>query len=275
MPTRNAQGILVAAVQTGIPPKKLAKQVDPKQRAMVMAICVSLLMLLFFAMGATVWYVLPSIKKQLSVASQRRDLDNMRNIVQALNDYGARYGTYPSPSVVDATGKKLYSWRVLILPFLGYEDLYSRFQLDQAWDSPANMALLNQMPRVYASPNAASAFENHEPNYSLLIGPGTVFPPSGPMAKSQVTDSPTLLLVETKEGGTVWTEPVDIDVGIHGVKVGNAPMKTIGGLHDDGVVLMDCDGKGLRVPRDVPKLILDALVTPTGGENVETDSFQE
>lgn len=274
MPTRNERGVLIASIQTGVAPKKIAKPIEPRQRAMLMAITLSLFVLLAAGFAGAILYVLPSVRKGMSVAAQRRDLDSMRTIVTALNDYCAQYGTYPTPSVTDAAGKKLYSWRVLILPFLGYEDLHKRFQLDQAWDSPANMSLLREMPTSFASPNS-NAKQGEETNYALLIGAGTIFPAAGPMSNNQVTDDPTILLVETMEGGYVWTEPRDIDVGLYGINIGNTPMQSIGGQHAEHVVVMDCKAKGMRLPKEIPKLVLDALVTPTGGEKVDTDAFKE
>ena len=42
----------------------------------------------------------------------------------------------------------LLSWRVAILPFIGEQNLYNRFRLDQPWDSPHNIALLPLMPAL-------------------------------------------------------------------------------------------------------------------------------
>lgn len=275
MPTRNAQGILVASLQTGVAPRSLPSRPSATQKAMGLAIGLSLMMVSCLCFVGGLWYILPGMQRGLSIAAQRKDLDNMRTIVEALNEYCARYGTYPTPTVTDTTGRKLYSWRVLILPFLGYEDLHKRFQLDQAWDSPANSALLNEMPSVFASPNSDLGTRNHEPNYVLLIGPGTVFPPAGPLSKSQVTDTPTILLVETLCNGTVWTQPGDLDTGQNGATFGKQGMKTIGGLHATHVVVMDCDANGYRIPQQTPQSVIDALVTPSGGENVNSEGLED
>jgi hypothetical protein len=36
---------------------------------------------------------------------------------------------------------------------------------------------------------------------------------------------------------------------------------------------MTTDEDGLRIPSDVPQAVLDALVTPDGGENVDVATF--
>lgn len=275
MPTRNEHGVLISAVQTGVAPRGDRGAFTAKRKAMAIAIGMALGLTSMGVIGGLLWYALPGIRRGISLTAQRRDLDNMRSIVAALNDYCARYGTYPSPSVDDATGKKLYSWRVLILPFLGYEGLYQRFQLDQSWDSPANLALVKEMPGVYGSPNSDFAISNQEASYVLLVGNNTVFPPSGPLARAQITDSPTILLVETRSDGAVWTQPGDIDTSVHGIVIGNKGMKTIGGHHRDHVLVVDSDSKGYRIPVETSQTVLDAMVTPSAGERVDLAGFED
>ncbi len=275
MPTRNERGVLVASVQTGVAPRAVESTGSSKQKAMALAIGLSLFITLLGLVAGAIWFALPGIQRGVSIAAQRKDLDNMRSIAEALNDYCARYGTYPTPTVTDASGKGLYSWRVLILPFLGYEDLYKRFQLDQPWDSPANLSLLAEMPSAFASPNSSQPKSSHESSYVLLIGPKTIFPPSGPLSKSQVADSPTILLVETQGDGIAWSQPGDIDTGLHGIVIGNKGMKMIGGHHRDHVVVVDSDGKGYRIPKETPQTVFDAMVTPNSGERVNTDGFED
>ncbi|MDR3110884.1 MAG: DUF1559 domain-containing protein [Planctomycetaceae bacterium] len=58
------------------------------------------------------------------------------------------------PLVIESpNGTPLLSWRVAILPELGYDELYKKFKLDEAWDSPNNKELLKDMPTIYALPN--------------------------------------------------------------------------------------------------------------------------
>jgi hypothetical protein len=205
------------------------------------------------------------------IAAQDRDIDNMKQIVDALNSYAAKYGTYPTPTVVDKAGTPLYSWRVLILPFLGYEDLYKEFQLDKPHDHPSNLSLLSKMPKEFASPNT-DALSAQQSNYVLLTGAGTLFPASGPLTPKN-TDDPTLLLVQTREGLGNWMEPGDIDVD-RGVRPGPRPMRDIGGIQKDSFVSVSTSGESFRIPNSVPANVLDSLISPNGNENVDTTAFQ-
>jgi len=274
MPTRDASGNLVASIQTGVPvpaKEKLDTRTYPKH--LKFAMLLSVLTLMVFAGVIVGIFAVPWFRNTIAESSQRRDLDNMRQIAEALNAYCARYGTYPTPAVTDANGVKLYSWRVLILPFLGYEAEYELFQKDQAWDSPANVSLIRRMPSVFASDNSGDALANFESNYSLIVGSGTLFPPQGPLGKADAKDRPTILIVETRNGGTAWTQPGDIDISQYGLKVADKPMQSIGGLHRDVLLAVDSDENDLRLPISTPQSVLDALVTPNGGESIQPGAW--
>ena len=73
-------------------------------------------------------------------------------------------------------GKPLHSWRVLILPQLDENTHYKEFRLDEPWDSPHNLPLLQRMPRVYAAPKRVD--DPDEPNTTYLqvfVGDGAAF----------------------------------------------------------------------------------------------------
>ena len=271
MPHFNEQGVLVHTIQE--PTKTKAPSASKEKRGWMPAmIGAAIVAFLFFLTATTVVFLWPQLNRSIQRAAQGRDLDNMKSIAAALNTYADRYGTYPPPVVFDSVGKPLYSWRVLILPFLGYEELYKQFELNRSWDSPANSNLHRAMPSEYASPNSPDASSNNETNYVLITGPGTLFPPSGPLSPKNL-DKPTLLLVETKNN-TTWCQPGDIDIGRR-FRVGNKPMVDVGGLHKSSFTAMTVDEEGMRIPSNVPQNVLDSLVTPNGGENVQTSTFIE
>ncbi|MCU0710623.1 MAG: DUF1559 domain-containing protein [Pirellula sp.] len=216
--------------------------------------------------GVGVYFAIPFITKKAALAAQRSDSSNMIAIAEALNAYALRYGTYPTPVVKDNSGTPLYSWRVLILPFLGYQQLYDRFQLDQPYDSPANLSLAIEMPRVFASSFTGSGNVD-QTNYSLLVGPGTLFPASGPLSPADAED-PTILVVETNDGMCSWSEPMDIDVG-KGLSIGSKPMKHIGGIHKGVAIVVTVKEEAYAIPATNSQVLVDALVTPKGGETAD------
>jgi hypothetical protein len=138
MPYFNSSGALVPSVQAT---KRAVRSTEPTQRSWMPAVVGASVVATLLLIGCSIFLVAwPGIQRSIRRVAQGRDLDNMRTIVEALNAYSDQYGTYPPPVVVDVTGKPLYSWRVLVLPFMGYEDIYKDFELTKAWDSTTNLA---------------------------------------------------------------------------------------------------------------------------------------
>jgi hypothetical protein len=149
-----------------------------------------------------------------AIGEQSRDeriTANLARIGRALHDYNDRYGHLPPPAICDDDGTPLSSWRVALLPFLGEEDLYQEFHLDEPWHSPHNAALLARMPPVYAAPGA----ETDGPGstfYQLFVGEVTVFDtkpaPRIPTSFLNGTSN-TVLAVEAGQA-VPWTKPADL-----------------------------------------------------------------
>ncbi len=78
---------------------------------------------------------------------------NLRQLALAVIQYSdEREGIMPQSIVYSKDGKPLYSWRVLVLPHLGYKDLHAKLKLDEPWDSRHNKPLLEKMPKVFEMP---------------------------------------------------------------------------------------------------------------------------
>ena len=67
-------------------------------------------------------------------------------------------------------GKPLLSWRVQLLPFLEYAELYNQFKLDEPWDSENNLKLLEKMPSTFASPRVKVKNKGYTV-YQGFVGP--------------------------------------------------------------------------------------------------------
>jgi hypothetical protein len=204
-------------------------------------------------------------------------IKNLEKIANALNAYAADHGSYPPPVVRDANNVKLHSWRVLILPYLGEEALYNRFRLDKPWSDPDNMSVASEMPAVFRHPQGNASGLYRESAYYLITGPGTLFPPSGPLGPNRVADAPsqTILLIEGVPlvPSGMWTEPIDLDFNQMSGQIGSSPGIDPGGLLDGGAAMATIDGRGHFVPDTMMPSIFRALVTPSGGERLADDTL--
>ena len=75
--------------------------------------------------------LLPTV--QSVVDTQRRAIlhDYLKQLAFAMHAYHDKHRTLPPHAVFEKAGKPLLSWRVLILPYLGQEDLYQQFKLEE------------------------------------------------------------------------------------------------------------------------------------------------
>lgn len=199
-------------------------------------------------------------------------MQNTEKIAKALNAYAADYGVYPPPTTYAADGiTPMHSWRVLILPYLGYQTLYSQFDLDSGWDSITNQELVGSTPAEYQSP-AATIVSGTENNYFLITGPGTLFPASGSLGLKDVSDqtTKTLLLIEAETGKNSsfqWTQPGDFEISQTSLTIGI----DLGRSHNGGTTAATLDGRGHFLRDSMDPVVLKALITPNGGEGLSDD----
>ena len=237
----------------------------------IMVLCVGIAVVLGMG-GAVIWPAFTGLKARRNKVAC---MSNLQRIALALNEYAAKHGTYPTPVVRDASGKPLYSWRVLILAELGEQSIAAKFNYDEPWDSNNNIRFLGQRcPRVYISP-AVRGRDIAETNYFLVTGKGTLFPPKGPLTPKRVSDGldKTLLVVESENTVTEWTKPVDIDITKLNPKIGASGPNTIGGTHEGGATAVFADGSPAWLPEDLPPTILHALISPQGSEPIDKADF--
>ena len=210
-------------------------------------------------------------------ANRMKSSNNLKQMALAVHNYNDTYDELPA-NTYTADGKPLLSWRVHILPFVEQDNLYRQFQLDQPWDSPNNIRLLNQMPRIYVVPDAPPSTGPGLTHYRGFSSPGAVFdrrkvPDDRPVRpgqgfnlgrfKDRTTD--TVLIVEAADP-VEWTKPDDLDAGP------GKPVPKMAGFHRGGkFVMVMADGSVRQLRPDVPETTLRALVTHSGGEPLPPD----
>jgi hypothetical protein len=177
-------------------------------------------------------------------------------------NYHDTHGRLPPAVVYGKDGKPLYSWRVLILPFLDQVELYEQFHLDEPWDSPHNTRLLARMPRTYAPPpHKASKVPPSHTVLHVLVGRGAAFEGREGLRFSE--DFPngranTFLVVEAGEP-VPWSKPDDFDYDPDG------PLPDLRGLFHDGFRAGMADGHVQFVAKETCEATLRAAIQRTGG----------
>src|SRR5260370_38533008 len=76
-------------------------------------------------------FVRPEIQRSREKTNRVEAAKNLKQIWKAIESYHGTHHQLPPAAVYSKDGKPLYSWRVLLLPYLGEQSLYSQFRLDE------------------------------------------------------------------------------------------------------------------------------------------------
>ncbi len=141
--------------------------------------------------------------------AQRRSMAaaNLTKIADAMMAYKKAKGHYP-PAALAASGFRTLSWRVELLPFLGHEDLFKKFDLKTPWNQSPNKELLDLIPEEYVSPER---FDN-KTNWMVPADSLFMFGENRYARDRHVEDGieNTIMLLEVNdELATPWTKPQD------------------------------------------------------------------
>jgi Protein of unknown function (DUF1559) len=231
-----------------------------------------------------------SVNRVRGSADRVTSQNNLKQIALAMHNYvTAHEGRLPPAVVYNKEGKALYSWRVLLLPYLEQNNLFQQFKLDEPWDSEHNKKLLTRMPRVFA-PVGAGKTDGRSTYYQVFDGPGAPFDsdprnglvpfnPGSPKAKPVFRSNKILRLPQSFTDGTVntimvieagdavpWTKPADLPY--RGAK---GPLPKLGGLFPEGFNVSLWSASVRFLPRSISDKTLRGAITPAGGEILGPD----
>jgi hypothetical protein len=210
----------------------------------------------------------------------------MKQLGLAMHNWHDTYRALPAAYSVNQDDKKLLSWRVHILPFVGQDALYNQFRLDEPWDSENNKKLIPQIPPIYRSPLSASAPGNTNyravllpekasamaaPNKAhppLVIGNSKVYMHGHRFADITDGTSNTIMLIEVGDPQSVpWTQPDEM------VFSEKTDLKGWGMKNQKGFTTLFCDGRVRPLSRQIKREHLKALLTRRGAEVIPPEAI--
>ncbi len=183
----------------------------------------------------------------------------------ALHNYHDQHGRLPTDVAFDKQEKKTrLSWRVHLLPYMGLEDLYREFRLDELWDSEHNKKLITRIPAEYQSSNAKLTAAG-KTRMVAPVGEQTIFP-STPNRGIRFTDirdglSNTIMVVEADDDhAVIWTKPDDLVINA------KRPLNGLWMRPPGGFLAQFGDGQVMMIRQTIRPENLAALFTRAGGE---------
>ncbi len=208
-----------------------------------------------------------------------RSSNNLKQIGLALHSFYDDKGYLPPAVVYDKDGHPLYSWRILILPYIEESSLYQKFHLDEPWDSQHNLPLSQETPHTYRSHFHTN--EDGHTAYQALIGPGTAFERPG-LTWADFPDGLGSTIMVAEAGDLVpWAKPIDLVYDPAG------PLPRFNTKHYKPLYLLDREVWGRRgfaacfadtsvhfVQNSTKEQLIRAVITRNGGEQVAVSSLE-
>jgi hypothetical protein len=246
--------------------------------------------------------LIPEYLAVRSSASRVENANHLKQMALAMHNFNDATGQLPPAVVYDRDGRPLYSWRVLLLPYVEENQLYNEFHLDEPWDSPHNKPLLARMPKVYAQAGSRPK-EPYATYFQVFDGPGAAFdsdkskglkpfnlagfggfgmpfpgaggPAGGPALMQGVNvssiprtfmdgTSNTIMIAEAGDP-VPWSAPGDLHFDPNG------PLPKLGGASGGNFLVALADGSTRYISRSVSQPTLRGAITANGGEVLGPD----
>ena len=197
-------------------------------------------------------------------------INSLRELSLAMLNYESAMNQFPTPAIADAAGRPLLSWRVAILPYLGEQELYQEFHLDESWDSPHNKQLIGRMPAVFRPSDRQLAEDGKTKMVLPIEKDGVMTPDNKSRRLREITDglSQTILIVEADDlHAATWTKADDLAVDLRQPHVGleersNRVLQFAFG-----------DGSVHSISSDISRDDLASLMTRAGEESPDWRQF--
>jgi len=200
--------------------------------------------------------------------------NNLKQFGLAMHNYLAVNGTFPPAYTVDANGRKMHSWRALLLPYFEagsiQRELDIKYDYTQPWDSPHNQQLANKMPTVFRCPKNRKDTPNTT-SYVAIVGNQTLWPFDRGRPVQEIQDglTNTIAIVEITGADIPWLEPRDLPFDELTFRLNDPAGNDPSSKHGRIVQVLMAVGSARELSDEMSPAELRALLTVDGDEEAE------
>jgi hypothetical protein len=232
-------------------------------RRLIVALCTAIVCLLVVLLGVRMKGVRDAAKDSVCRG-------HLTELGVAMHQYHEEYGHLPPAYIANPDGRRMHSWRVLVLEFIN-PALYRAYNFNEPWDGPNNRLLVGRMPACFACPSDPVAEAKGTTNYVVVVGEETPFPGSRTVALDEIrTDrGSTVLIAEVVGANISWLEPRDLRFAEMSFRPNDRTQPSISSNHPKGPNVCMVDGTTARL--DGRPEVVRAMTTIVGSEKAITE----
>lgn len=208
-----------------------------------------------------------AVRESRKAATAMSRMNNMKQIGLSFHNYHDVYNHFPAANgngVFGEAKKTGLSWRVHLLPFIEQAALYQQFNFDEAWDSPHNEALIEQMPDIF---KVEGIDKLGLTSVHVFTGDETAMGTGDSVGFQDIIDGTSntiLAVVAGPESAEVWTKPGGLEFNP------DDPKKVLGTLGEQFLVLI-CDGSVRFLKSSIDDETLKNLIQRNDGNPVNIE----
>ncbi|WP_339613403.1 DUF1559 domain-containing protein [uncultured Rubinisphaera sp.] len=150
-----------------------------------------------------------SIPENAKPPVQLSSQDRLKQVALAMHNCHDKNMSFPAvDGMPDRPNERGLSWRVHLLPFLGENELYKKFKLDEPWDSEQNRTLISLIP---------PAFDDNmegKTRIQILTGGEAPFKTETGLKMREISDGMSntiMLILAGNDKAETWTKPVGLE----------------------------------------------------------------
>lgn len=216
-------------------------------------------------------FFLPGVRRCAREAARRTQCkNNLKQLGIALHNYHDVYGCFPPAYTVDKNGKRLHSWRTVLLPYAGESELYRKIDLAKPWNHPLNVAAGEMTPSIFRCPSAG--IPDDHTTYVGVVSVDGFFAPDGSTRRIHgLTDgtNQTIAIFELPYTRAVhWMSPNEDELGLTAITQATEADRPASS-HAGGFQAVHVDGSTRFFSHNMSQQALRAMLTIAGGEQIE------
>jgi hypothetical protein len=247
----------------------IAQQIPGSRRRKV----VTTLVVAVLVVVALICLLAHPVKYTVDSARRAGCIGNLKSIGLTLMSYESTKGTYLPAYLTDDQSRPAHSWRVLMLPRLGEQQLYDNYDFKQPWNSEDNMAIAKTGPGGMGGRLIYSCPSNRDNNgldtdFVMPVGPGAISDGPQSVGYKEITDgaSHTIMVAEMSDSGICWTEPRDLVLADMSDKIDDPTAPGLRSHHPGVVHVVMADSSVRSISKNIDPRVLKGLFTIAGGE---------